>query len=227
MDVAFRNRRAAGQALATALAHFQGRKDVIVLALPRGGLPVADEVARTLGADLDVILVRKLGVPWHPELAMGAIASGGSRVLNENLMRSLGLDEQALEDVEKSEREELHRRESAYRGQRPWPALGGRCVILVDDGLATGATMLAAVEAVRQDQPGRLVVAVPVAPPDTIARLRNRVDEVLCLKQPEPFGAVGAWYRDFGQVGDEEVREILAQAWGRAKPAGDPGEGES
>lgn len=221
MTQPFPDRRAAGLALAKALAHYRDRDDVIVLALPRGGLPVADQVARELGAALDVMLVRKLGVPWHRELAMGAIASGGARVMNEDVVRGLGMSDAAISEVEASEREELRRRERAYRGDRAWPALKGRCVILVDDGLATGATMLAAVEAVRQDKPARVVVAVPVAPPETAGRLRTQVDELVCLAEPESFMAVGAWYLHFPQTSDDEVRRTLAAAWERgAAPPG-------
>lgn len=215
----FTNRRAAGQALAEALAAYRGRDDLTVLALPRGGLPVANEIASVLDAELDVLLVRKLGVPWHPELAMGAIASGGRRVMNDDVVRSLGIPEADIRQVEAAEREELERRAATYRGARPWPELAGRCVILVDDGLATGATMLAAVEAVRQELPAHIVVAVPVAPPDTVRRLRAQVDELVCLHQPVNFMAVGAWYVDFNQVGDDEVRRVLAAAWSRGARA--------
>ena len=213
------DRTAAGRELADGLAHLRGRDDLLVLALPRGGVPVADEVARALQAPLDLMLVRKLGVPGNREVAMGAIASGGVMVENPRVMDYLrGLPGMArrMQQVIDEERAELARRERAYRGDRPWPDLRGRCVILVDDGLATGATMRAAIEAVRAQQPACIVVAVPVAPPDTVAELRGLVDEVVVPHQPEPFMAIGQWYRDFGQVPDEAVREILGRHWQQA-----------
>jgi putative phosphoribosyl transferase len=213
MELPLKDRKAAGQELARQLRHYKNRDDVIVLALPRGGVPVAAEITRELGATLDLMLVRKLGTPGHEELAMGAIASGGNRVMNIDVVRGLNIGAQIIGQVEARERRELQRRERAYRGDRPWPALTSHCVILVDDGLATGATMRAAVAAVRQHKPARLVIAVPVAPPDTVTLLRQQVDEVVCLAQPEPFMAIGAWYVDFAQVGDDEVRRILARAW--------------
>jgi putative phosphoribosyl transferase len=213
MELLLKNRRAAGQALAEELQEYKKRDDVIVLALPRGGVPVAVEVAEALDAELDLMLVRKLGTPGQRELAMGAIASGGSRVMNEDVVRGFNISEDAISQVEKKERKELQRREQAYRGERPGPELANRCVILVDDGLATGATMRAAVEAVRQDDPVSLVVAVPVAPADTVEMLRKQVDEMVCLAEPEPFMAIGMWYMDFSQVSDDEVRHILEKAW--------------
>jgi predicted phosphoribosyltransferase len=189
---------------------------VTVLALPRGGVPVAYEVARALHAPLDVFLVRKLGVPGHEELAMGAVATGGVRVLNEQVVRGLGIPDSVIDAVASWELEELRRRERLYRGDRRPPDVRGKTVILVDDGLATGSTMLAAVEALRQQQPARIVVAVPIAAPDTCELLRAEVDDVVCAVTPEPFYAVGLWYRDFSQTSDEEVRELLAQA---AEPA--------
>ena len=213
MELPVKNRKAAGLALAEALQEYKGRDDVIVLGLPRGGVPVATEVAEALGAELDLMLVRKLGSPGHRELAMGAIASGGSRVMNDDVVRSLNIGEDAIRQVEELERKELQRREQAYRGERPWPVLTGRCVILVDDGLATGATMRVAVDAVRQDAPAHLVVAVPVAPADTVEMLRNQVDDMVCLAVPRHFMAIGYWYVDFSQVSDNEVRDILAKAW--------------
>lgn len=213
MELPLKNRTAAGRALARELQEYGRRNDVIVLGLPRGGVPVAAEIATAVGAELDLLLVRKLGTPGHEELAMGAIASGGNRVMNEDVVRGLDISEAVIQRVEDRERQELQRREKAYRGDRPWPALANRCVILVDDGLATGATMRAAVAAVRQEKPARLVVAVPVAPPDTVEMLREQVDEMVCLAEPEPFVAIGVWYVDFSQVGDDEVRQILAQAW--------------
>ncbi len=213
MDLPLKNRNAAGQALAEELQDYKERDDVIVLALPRGGVPVAVKVAEALDAELDLMLVRKLGTPGQSELAMGAIASGGSRVINEDVVRSLNISKDAIRQVEDAERKELQRREQAYRGDRPWPELANRCVILVDDGLATGATMRAAVDAVRQGGPARLVVAVPVAPSDTVDMLRRKVDEMVCLSEPKPFMAIGMWYVDFSQVSDDEVRLILGKAW--------------
>jgi putative phosphoribosyl transferase len=213
MKLPIANRTAAGQALASALSGYRDRDDTIVLALPRGGVPVAVEVARELAARLDLMIVRKLGTPGQEELAMGAIASGGGRVMNEDVVKVLAITPQTIEQVAGEEMKELQRREQAYRGDRPWPDLAGRCVILVDDGLATGATMRAAVGAVRSRHPGRIVVAVPVAPPETVSRLQDEADEVICLEQPEPFRAIGLWYADFTQVSDDEVRQQLAAAW--------------
>ncbi len=209
----FADRTEAGQRLAKALSAYAGRQDLLVLALPRGGVPVAWEVAQALGAELDLMIVRKLGVPWQPELALGAIASRGARVLNQDVVSTLGLSEQAIEEIVRKEAQELARRERAYRGERPFPEVYGRTVILVDDGLATGATMRAAVAALKQLQPTAIVVAVPVAPPETVAKLREEVDEVVCLATPENFYAVGQWYVDFSQISDEEVRKLLAKAW--------------
>ncbi|MBE9548226.1 MAG: phosphoribosyltransferase [Proteobacteria bacterium] len=213
MDLPVKNRKAAGEALAQALQEYAGRDDVFVLALPRGGVPVAVEVAKALDAGLDLMLVRKLGVPGQKELVMGAIASGGSRVMNEAVVRSLNISEEAIKQVEEAERKELRRREQAYRGERPWPVLAGCCVILVDDGLATGATMRAAVDAVRQSDPAHLVVAVPVAPADTLEMLARQVDNLVCLAVPEYFRALGLWYVDFSQVSDDEVRHLLEKTW--------------
>lgn len=209
----FRDRIEGAHALADALAGYADRTDLLVLGLPRGGVPVAAEVATRLGAPLDLVIVRKLGAPGQEELAVGAIASGGGRVLNEDLVRLLHLSEATLERITDREREELRRRERAYRGERPAPEMKDRCLLLVDDGLATGATMRAAVQAVRQAGPSRVVVAVPVAPPDTVAVLRREADEVVCVAMPEPFMSVGRWYLDFSQVGDQQVVEILRQAW--------------
>jgi predicted phosphoribosyltransferase len=205
----FTDRSEAGRVLAARLGRYAGRDDVVVLALPRGGVPVGYEVARALGAPLDVFLVRKLGVPGHEELAMGAIASGGVRVLNEDVIRALGLPPEAIDAVAEMEQAEMARREQAYRDGRPFPNVRDRIVILVDDGLATGSTMRAAVAALRQMGPGWIVVAVPVGAADTCRDLRSEADEVVCARQPEPFFAVGAWYRDFSQTTDEEVRELL------------------
>jgi len=208
----FRDRYAAGQQLAARLRRYTGRDDVVVLALPRGGVPVAYEVARTLEAPLDVFLVRKLGVPGYEELAMGAIASGGVRVLNDRVVRELGITEEDINAVAEREQQELQRRERAYRDGRQPLDVQGRIVILVDDGLATGSTMRAAVAALRRRGPGWIVVAVPVGAPETCAELANEADEIICVSQPDPFFAVGAWYHDFSQTPDEEVRELLRLA---------------
>jgi len=209
---AFLNRSEAGRQLAKALAYFKGRDDVTVLGLPRGGVVVACEAARGLKAPLDVLVVRKLGVPGHEELGMGAIASGGVRVLNEDVVRMAGITEAVIEQATARELRELGRRERAYRANRPFPDLHGRTVILVDDGLATGATMRAAVAAVRVHHPAKVVVAVPTAALDTCETLRKEVDELVCLTMPEPFFGVGAWYEDFAQTTDDEVRDLLEQA---------------
>jgi putative phosphoribosyl transferase len=210
----FHDRSDAGQQLGAALDAYAHRSDVLVLGLPRGGVPVALEVARRLGAPLDVFMVRKLGVPGHEELAMGAIASGGVRVLNEDIVDTLRLSEREIAGVEVLERDELERREGAYRGDRPRLEVRGRVVILVDDGLATGASMRAAVIALRRLSPARIVVAVPVADPSTCAALRSDADEVICAVTPQPFMAVGRWYEDFSQTTDEEVRVLLDHAEG-------------
>jgi predicted phosphoribosyltransferase len=207
----FRNRAEAGRQLAEALQDYAGRDDVVVLALPRGGVPVGFEVARALRAPLDVFLVRKLGVPGHEELAMGAVASGGVRVLNEELVRRLGLTAQELEEIVAREEAELERREAAYRGDRPRPDVRGKVAILVDDGLATGATMRAAVEALRREGPAKLVVAVPTGAAESCEDLRPLVDELVCLTTPQPFYAVGLWYDDFTPTTDDEVSELLAR----------------
>lgn len=209
--IRFRNRREAGKRLAASLSRFAGRGDVLVLALPRGGVPVGFEIARALGAPLDVLVVRKLGAPGQEELAVGAIASGGIEVLDEDLARTLGLTRAQIREVEARETAELERREHAYRGDRPPAALKDRTVILVDDGVATGSTLLAAIGAVRQRGPAAIVVAVPVGPATTVARLREAADSVACLATPSPFGAVGEFYSDFGQTSDEEVRRLLAE----------------
>jgi putative phosphoribosyl transferase len=208
----FRNRSEAGRLLAELLRRYASRDDVIVLALPRGGVPVAHEVARALGAPLDVFLVRKLGVPGQEEFAMGAIATGGALVLDEDVVRTLGISRQELGRVISAEQRELQRREAAYRAGRDPPNLEGKTVILVDDGLATGSTMRAAALAVRQQRPARIVVAVPVAAAETCDEFRGDVDEIVCALTPEQFRAVGLWYDDFSQTSDEEVRELLARA---------------
>ncbi|HZQ29368.1 MAG TPA: phosphoribosyltransferase [Acidimicrobiales bacterium] len=204
----FADRVTAGRALGAALLDYQG-PGTVVLGLPRGGVPVAAEVADALGAPLDVFVVRKLGVPGHEELAMGAIASGGVVVLNEEVMASLGIDQATLEAVIDRERGELARRERAYRGDRPPLALAGRTVVLVDDGLATGASMRAAVEAVRRAGPDLVVAAVPVGAAATCVALSRVADRVVCLVTPEPFNAVGAFYADFSQTTEQEVRTVL------------------
>jgi predicted phosphoribosyltransferase len=186
--------------------------DLLVLGLPRGGVPVAFEVAQALHAPLDVFLVRKLGVPGHEELAMGAIASGGIRVMNEPVMEILRIPDRVVDAVAERETRELARREREYRGNRPLPEIRGRTVILVDDGLATGSTMRAAAEALKQEHPRRLVVAVPVAAPETCDELREEVDEIVCAITPDPFHAVGLWYDDFSQTSDDEVRDLLRRA---------------
>jgi predicted phosphoribosyltransferase len=208
----FRDRIEAGRLLAAKLGAYADRQDVLVLALPRGGVPVGYEVARALGAPLDVFIVRKLGVPGHEELAMGAVATGGVRVLNEQILADLDIPDHVIEAVAAREEQELTRRERLYRGNRPAPSVRGRTVILVDDGLATGATMHAAIKALRQQEPARIVVAVPTAAPATCEQLKAEVDEVICAISPEPFYAVGLWYEDFSQTSDEEVRELLARA---------------
>ena len=214
----FRDRRAAGQLLAAELAAYANRPDILVLALPRGGVPVAYEVALTLNAPLDVFLVRKLGVPGHEELAMGAVATGDVRVLNEQIVSSLGIPDNVIDTVTAWEQQELARREHLYRSDRPPPEVQGRTVILVDDGLATGATMHAASKALRQQQPARIIVAVPIASPEACDQLRGEVDEVICAITPDPFYAVGLWYEDFSPTTDAEVRELLAQSMA-AEPA--------
>jgi predicted phosphoribosyltransferase len=207
----FPNRRGAGRVLADHLSEYAGRNDVVVLALPRGGVPVAYEVARALGAPLDVFVVRKLGVPGHAELAFGAVATGGVRVLNGDVVAALGLDSQEIERITEHELAEVERRERAYRGERPPPDLQGKTVILVDDGLATGASMRAAALAAQQLGPKKVVVAVPVAADRTCDGLREDVDEVVCAQTPDPFYAVGLWYEDFEQTTDDEVRRLLRE----------------
>jgi putative phosphoribosyl transferase len=207
----FRDRAEAGQLLAERLRRYAGRDDVVVFALPRGGVPVAYEVAKALSAPLHVFVVRKLGVPGYEELAMGAIASGGLLVLDEGLVRRLGLGGEQLESAIAAETRELERREAAYGGRDP-PELAGKTVILVDDGLATGATMRAAALAVRRLDPARLVVAVPVAAEETCGQFRDLADEIVCEVTPRPFRAVGLWYDDFSQTTDDEVRELVGRA---------------
>jgi putative phosphoribosyl transferase len=208
----FMDRRDAGRVLASRLGSYAGRDDVVVLALPRGGVPVAYEVAAALGAPLDVFLVRKLGTPGHRELAMGAIASGGVRVLNDDVVRWYGIPDSAIEQVAREESTELERRERAYRHGTSALDLAGRVVILVDDGLATGSTMRAAAQAVRMHHPSRVVVAVPVGARQTCSEIAAVADEVTCTRMPEPFSAVGQWYLDFSQTEDEEVRDLLQKS---------------
>jgi predicted phosphoribosyltransferase len=219
-EARFLDRVDAGRQLAAELSDYANQPDVLVLGLPRGGVPVAFEVARALNATLDVFLVRKLGLPGYEELAMGAIASGGIRVINDDVMRMANVSPSMLEAVTEREKRELARREREYRGDRPQPEIRGHTVILVDDGLATGSTMRAAAQALKQEGPKRLIVAVPVAAPDTCEAFRDQVDEIICALTPEPFHAVGLWYEDFSQTSDEEVRELLrrAQATERTQP---------
>jgi predicted phosphoribosyltransferase len=223
MGPRFQDRTDAGRRLAGELTEYARRPDVLVLALPRGGVPVAYEVARELNAPLDVFLVRKLGVPGQEELAMGAIATGGVRVLNDSVIDMLHVPDRVIDAVAEKEQRELVRREVEYRGDRPAPEVRGRTVILVDDGLATGSTMRAAAEALKHEGAERLVVAVPVAPPETCEAFRREVDEIVCAVTPEPFYGVGMWYDDFSQTTDEEVRALLDR---QANPTrGDEGGG--
>jgi predicted phosphoribosyltransferase len=212
MMMQFRNRIEAGRQLAKRLANYGNRPDVLVLALPRGGVPVGYEVAQALHAPLDVFVVRKLGVPGHEELAMGAIASGGVRVLNGEVVESLGIPDDVIDDAAARELRELERRERAYRDDRPAPDVQGRTVILVDDGIATGSTMKAAIEALGQLQAGRIVVAVPTAALSTAREMRRDVDELVAVMTPADFSGVGQWYQDFSQTTDEEVRDLLERA---------------
>ena len=210
--VIFKNRADAGRKLAARLTRYADREDVLVLALPRGGVPVAYEVAKELKAPLDVFLVRKLGVPGHEELAMGAIASGGVRVVNEELVDYLGIPEEVIDAIAAVEQRELERRALAYRDDRPPPDVKDRVVILIDDGLATGATMRAAAASLRLQKTHRIVVAVPVSSPETCEEFRSEVDEIVCAVTPERFQGVGLWYEDFSQTSDEEVRQLLRRA---------------
>jgi putative phosphoribosyl transferase len=208
----FRDRTDAGQQLATRLTRYADRADVLVLALPRGGVPVAYEVAKALNAPLDIFLVRKLGVPGHEELAMGAIASGGVRVVNEDIVNYLSIPDEVIDAVAASEQRELERRDHAYRDDRPPLDVKNSVVILIDDGLATGSTMRAAAASLRLQKPRRIVVAVPVSSPETCEEFRSEVDEIVCAVTPEHFQGVGLWYDDFSQTTDEQVRELLSRA---------------
>lgn len=209
----FVDRREAGQILATKLKAFAKRTDVIVLGLPRGGIPVAFEVAKALYLPLDVCLVRKLGVPGHKELAMGAIASDGVRVLNYDIVSTLGISSNKIDEVAAKELRELQRRDRVYRGDRSSPNLKDRTVILVDDGIATGASMRAAITVLREEQPRSIIVAIPVASSSICDELRSEVDKLVCLTTPEPFYSVGLWYDYFSQTTDEEVSKLLAEQW--------------
>jgi predicted phosphoribosyltransferase len=217
MVLPYADRSEAGRRLAAEMQDYAGRTDLLILALPRGGVPVAFEVAEALDAPFDLMLVRKLGLPGHEELAMGAIAFGGVRVLNEQLVRRLQVPPEIIDEVAEREGIELRRRERAYRGDRSAPELRDRCVVLIDDGLATGATMLAAVKAVRQSDPESVIVAVPVAPQETIEEFSDQpgIDRIICPKTPPDFGGVGRWYEDFSQTTDQEVRDLLSRAWSR------------
>ena len=213
MPLPYQNRVEAGRQLAEALKQSANRPDVFVLALPRGGVPVAYEIAKALDAPLDILLVRKLGVPGQEELAMGAVATEGTRVLNTEVIREMAISDAKIERVVAEELQASQHRERAYRGERPAPKIKGRRVILVDDGLATGATMRAAIAAVRRQAPAEIVVAIPVAPPETITALSEEVDYVICLATPQPFIGISEWYKDFAQVTDAEVRDLLERAW--------------
>jgi putative phosphoribosyl transferase len=208
----FLDRLDAGRHLATKLMNHKNRPNVLVLALPRGGVPVAYEVAQALEVPMDIFLVRKLGVPGHEELAMGAIATGGVRVLNDETIDYLGIPDSVIEAITARELKELERRERAYRGPRPPPDIKGKTVILIDDGLATGSTIRAAAQALRQQEPAKIIVAVPVSAPQTCDEYRIGVEEIVCALTPEPFFGVGQWYLDFSQTSDDEVRQLLERA---------------
>lgn len=219
MKTRFHDRTEAGRQLASQLKAYANRTDVLVLGLPRGGVPVAYEVARALHVPLDICLVRKLGVPGHKELAMGAIASGGVRVLNYDVLSWLNIGDKTIEHVAAHELRELQRRDRAYRGDRPQPQIRDRTVILIDDGLATGATMRAAIAVLRSQQPKAIVVAVPVAPVETCKALKAEVDQLVCLATPEPFYAIALWYENFAQTRDDQVRDLLAPRLGVSSEA--------
>jgi predicted phosphoribosyltransferase len=223
----FRDRRDAGRQLAEKLAEYANSPDLLILALPRGGVPVAYEVASALRAPLDVFIVRKLGVPGHAELAMGAVATGRVRVLNDEIVEGLGIPDGIIDSVAAEEQQELMRRERLYRDGRPPPDLRGRTIILVDDGLATGATMRAAVKAARQQHPARIIVAVPTASRDTCEALKREADEIISVVLPEPFFAVGQWYENFTQTTDQEVRDLLACRHSAGDIHAEPPEGQN
>lgn len=208
----FKDRREAGKLLAEELLEYKESEDVVVLGLPRGGVPVAYEVAKELGVPMDVFVVRKLGVPNQPELAMGAIASGGVKIMNDSVVKGTGISDEQIEEVIEDEREKLQKREKAYRGTRPEVQLEDKTILLIDDGLATGASMRAAVTALREHQPRNIVVAVPTAPADTCQSFKSEVDKVICLKTPTPFWGVGGSYQDFSQTTNEEVRDLLERS---------------
>lgn len=214
----FLNRTEAGQRLAAELTRYASRSDVLVLGLPRGGVPVAFEIAMALDAPLDVFVVRKLGMPGHEEFGIGAIASGGVRVVDESVLRAYGIDADLLDRITARERRELERREHLYRDDRPFPSVVDRVVILVDDGLATGSTMRAAIAALREEGPREVVVAAPVGAPETCAAIAKLADDVVCLETPDPFYAVGLWYQNFEQTDDEEVHDLLERAAARTVP---------
>jgi predicted phosphoribosyltransferase len=208
----FRDRADAGRELASKLIQYRDHRDLLVLGLPRGGVPVAFEVAQALRAPLDVFIVRKLGVPGQEELAIGAVASGNTRVLNKDVVTGLQIPDHVIDKIAAKQQAELERLEQAYRGRRAPPDVRNKTVILVDDGLATGSSMRAAVQSVRQQQPARIVVAVPTAAPQTCDEFRHEVDEIVCAITPEPFYGVGMWYQNFSQTTDEEVQDLLARS---------------
>ena len=208
----FRDRTEAGQVLASKLTKYLNQVDTVILALPRGGVPVAYEIGKELGLPVDIFVVRKLGVPGHEELAMGAIASGGVRHINRDVVDQLRIDSETIDVASRREQKEIERREQLYRGQRSPVDVRNKTVIVVDDGLATGSTMHAAIAALRQHRPARIVVAVPAASPQACSEIADQVDEIICAATPEPFYAVGQWYREFSQTTDDEVRELLARA---------------
>lgn len=224
---AFRDRHDAGRQLAQRFDRFIGHPDVVVLGLPRGGVPVAYEIATRIAAPLDVLVVRKLGVPGHEEYAMGAIASGGIRVVDQRTVKHLGISREAFREVEDRERAELERRERTFRAGRPPLDVTGKTAIVVDDGLATGASMAAALDALRTRKPVRLIAAVPISPPDACQSMRARADDMVCLVTPEPMHAVGLWYEDFTQTSDAEVRDLLTAAARRAPGGATPRDGRA
>lgn len=213
MKLPIPDRETAGRWLTECLQQQKTLRNPVILALPRGGVPVAFEIAKAFKAPLDLLLVRKLGAPHFPELAMGAIASGNIKVLNQSVIRAYNIDDKEIAVIEGKERQELERREKAYRGERPHLTLQNRDVVLVDDGLATGSTMLAAIDAVRLQKPASITVAVPVAPPQSVELIESKVDQVVCPFQPYDFSAIGQWYLQFDQVSDAEVKQQLQQAW--------------